>query len=300
MSESPSTLAIVTGKFAPKLTDSGKKIAVALADRGISCEPVLWNDSSVDWDGYDAVLLRSCWDYPDDRDRFRAMLTEIERAGIPVCNPLPVIKWNLHKSYLTSLADAGVRIPSTTVIEQGTDTSLESVLQTQQWEEAVVKPAIGAMSTQVWRTGVTEVDERESRFSDLVGRHDVVVQKFVPEITDGERSIVFFGGEYSHAWNSLPTDDDITEFDGIDADYEPSSAIRAQAATAVQAACDILKIDAASRLPYARVDYVHRGSELLLMELELIEPYLGFERGDDAINRFCEAVASYFETALKE
>ncbi|MFQ3293610.1 MAG: glutathione synthase/RimK-type ligase-like ATP-grasp enzyme [Natrialbaceae archaeon] len=300
MSEPPSTLAIVTGRFAPNLSDGGKKVAATLADRGISSEPVMWTDQSVEWNSYDAVLLRSCWDYPEDRGRFRAMLGEIERAGIPVCNPLSVIRWNLHKSYLTALADAGVQIPPTVVLEPGTDTSLENVLRTHGWEEAVVKPAIGAMSSQVWRTAVTEVGEYESQFDDLVGHHDVVVQEFVPEITDGERSIVFFGGEYSHAWNSLPTDDDITEFDGNDADYEPSSAIRAQAATAVQAACDILEIQAGSHLPYARVDYVHRESELLLMELELIEPYLGFERGEDTIDRFCDAIVSFFQTALED
>lgn len=298
MSEPPSTLAILTGRFAPELSDGGKRVAATLADRGISCEPVLWNDPSIDWDSYDAVLLRSCWDYPEDRERFRAMLDEIERAGIPVCNPLSVIRWNLDKSYLTALADAGVRIPPTTVIEQGTDTSLENVLRSRRWEEAVVKPAIGAMSSQVWRTAVTAATEHQTQFDDLVGHHDVIVQEFAPEITEGERSIVFFGGEYSHAWNSLPTDDDITEFDAIDAEYEPSPAIRAAAATAVESACDILGIDASSHLPYARVDYVHRDAGLLLMELELIEPYLGFERGDDTIKRFCDAVVSYFQTTV--
>jgi len=300
MSEPPSTLAIVTGRFAPNLADGGKKVAETLAGRGISCEPVMWNDLSVDWNSYDAVLLRSCWEYPEDRDRFRTMLDEVERAGVPVCNPLSVLRWNLHKSYLTALADAGVQIPPTTVLEQGTDTSLQKILRTNGWEQAVVKPAIGAMSSQVWRTTLAEAGEHESRFDALVGDCDVVVQEFVPEITDGERSIVFFGGEYSHAWNSLPTDDDITEFDGIDADYEPSSDIRTQAGTAVRAACDILELDAGSHLPYARVDYVRRDSELLLMELELIEPYLGFERGEDTVDRFCEAVVSYFETALEK
>lgn len=299
MSEPPSTLAIVTGRFAPTLSGGGKRVAATLADRGISCEPVLWNDPSVDWNRYAAVLLRSCWDYPEDRNRFRAMLDELERAGVPVCNPLPVLRWNLHKSYLTALDDAGVRIPPTTVLEQGTDTSLETVLRTHRWEDAIVKPAIGAMSSQVWRTAVTEAAEDERQFDDLVSHHDVVVQEFVPEITDGERSIVFFGGEYSHAWNSLPTDDDLTVFDGVDADYEPSSDIRAHAAAVVQAACDILEIHASSHLPYARVDYVHRESELLLMELELIEPYLGFERGEDTIDRFCDAVELYFETTLE-
>lgn len=293
MVERPSSIAIVTGDLAPQLSDGGQRLATVLGDRGIDSEPVLWNDTSVDWTGYDAVLVRSCWDYPEDRGRFRAMLDELEQAGVPVCNPLPVLRWNLHKTYLTALADAGVRIPPTTVVEQGADVSLETVLGNQGWEDVVVKPAIGAMSSDVWRTSATEAPESEHRFTDLLANHDVLVQEFVPEITDGERSIVLFDGEYSHAWNSLPTDD-VTEFDGIDADYEPSSAIREQATGAFQSACDVLDVDP-EHLPYARIDYVRRGTDLVLMELELIEPYLGFERGENTIERFCEALVSYFE-----
>lgn len=286
-------LAVVTGRHAPELSEDGKRVAAALAEDGIESTPVMWDDTSVDWQEYDGVLVRSCWEYPENRSRFRALLGELEAAEVPVCNPLRVLRWNLHKQYLTALADAGVRIPPTTVVEQGADTSLEAVVRTQGWQDVVIKPAIGAMSSQVRRTTASELADSERAFAELVADHDVLVQKFVPEIAAGERSIVFFGGGFSHAWNSLTTPDDITSFDGVDAEYDPPSEIRTQAKTALETACDIVGIDPSS-LPYARVDYVHCESELLLMELELIEPYLGLDRGEHAVEQFREALVSYF------
>lgn len=296
MSESAQQLAIVTGKIAPDLSDGGKQLASALADHGIDSDPVMWNDPSVDWTAYDAVLIRSCWDYPDDRDRFQTMLRELEEAPVQVCNPLRVIQWNLHKSYMTTLDEAGITVPDTTVIDQGDDVSLTALFETHNRDELVVKPAIGAMSSKVWRTSVADLSEAEPKFAEQVADHDVLVQEFVPEIETGERSMVFFGGEYSHAWNSLTTDDDIASFDGHDADYEPTATIRDQGADVIRAACDVLGMEP-DELPYARVDYVPRGSELVLMELELIEPYLGFERGRGTIERFTETLVSYFDSA---
>ena len=294
MPDLPTRLAIVTGEIAPDLSDGGQRLASSLAAHGIESEPVLWNDPSVDWATYDAVLLRSCWDYPDDRQRFRAMLEELAAAPVRVCNPLPAIRWNLHKRYLTDLAAAGVTIPETTLVDRRADVSLDAIFERWDHGELVVKPAIGAMSTQVWRTSATDGPDAEARFSEMVAEGDVVVQAFVPEIETGERSAVFFGGEYSHAWNSLTEADDVTAFDGIDADYEPTAGIRAQAADALRAAAACLDVEPAA-LPYARVDYVPRDGDLVLMELELIEPFLGFDRGEIAVERFTDALVSYFE-----
>lgn len=296
MSASGSPLAIITGRHAPELSEGGQQLASLLADRGFDPTPVMWTDRSVDWVQYDSVLFRSCWDYPDDIPRFQELLDDLDRAEATVCNPLEVVRWNLHKRYLTALADAGVEIPATVVIPQGTDRSLETVLREQEWAEAVVKPAIGAMSSNVWWTSRRDARQYESRFAALLADQDVLVQAYVPEITTGERSIVFFAGEYSHAWNSLPAPDDITSFEDTDAAYTPTPAIQEQATTVESTARAILEVDP-WQLPYARIDFVPREGTLVLMELELIEPYLGFERGEGSIERLGDALVTYFERA---
>lgn len=290
----PSTLAVVTGELAPDLSDDGQRLAAALETRGIHAEPVMWTDTSVDWADFDGVLLRSCWEYPEDVGRFRSMLDEIDRAGVPVCNPLEVVRWNLHKSYLRNLADEGVTIPPTAVVEQGSGVDLEALLAERDWSEAVVKPAVGARSAEVWRTRRDEARGAD-RFASQVAGGDVLVQEFLPEISTGERSIVFFEGVASHAWNSRPTGDP-TAFGEteIDAGYGPDPDIREQARGVLEAAGRVLELDA-DALPYARVDYVPREGDLVLMELELVEPFLGLERGEGAVERFCDAVVSVFE-----
>lgn len=293
MSALPSQLAVVTGALVPELSDDGRRLAAALTDRGLENEPVRWDDPSVDWAAYDAVLFRSCWDYPDDLDRFRRLLDEVEAADCLVANPMAVIRWNLHKSYLLDLANAGVEVPQTVVVERGSDHSLEDILSENGWQEAVVKPAIGAMSSNVRRISFDDAADHQAHFDELVDVQDVLVQAFVPEIIHGERSIVFFGGKFSHTWNSLPEPDDVTSFDGIDPDYAPRRVVREQAQTVVQAVLDEFAI-APSELPYARVDYVTRDDTLILLELELIEPFLGLDRGTDTVSMFCDALEAYF------
>lgn len=287
----PRSIGIVTGERAPELSDDGKKIASALSDRGFRVAPVRWRDRSVDWTDYDAAIVRSCWNYHTDPARFRAVLASMEEAGVSVCNPVPVIRWNLHKSYLLDLADVGVRVPETTVVERGDAVPLEAILARRGWRTAVVKPAIGTSSTDVWKVSREEARSRQSRFEALVSERDVLVQEFVPEISEGERSIVFFGGEYSHSWNGVRSEDDFVAFVDADADYEPARDIVEQAGEVLRTAREVLGVD--SDLPYARVDFVVRDGDLLLLELELIEPYLGLERGENTVERFCEAVTAH-------
>jgi glutathione synthase/RimK-type ligase-like ATP-grasp enzyme len=262
MTETEFCLGVITGRDAPNLSEDAHRLTAALADRGFQTDPVRWDDPSIQWEAYDGVLFRSCWEYPTDVERFNTLLAEVAHADIPVCNPLSVIRWNMHKSYLVELADAGVRLPPTTVIDAGTDIALADVLDRRDWDQAVVKPAIGGFSRDVPRISRRDLNDTARQFQSLLDAGDVVVQRFVPEITTGERSIVFFDGTYSHAWNSRTTDDDITAFDGIDAGYEPPAPIREQAAGVLDAARDVLGDDVES-LPYARVDYVHRDGELL-------------------------------------
>ena len=76
----------------PQLSDGGKRLAESLTGHGIESEPVMWNDPSLEWGKYEAALVRSCWDYPDDRDRFRALLGELQEADLTVFDFLPALK----------------------------------------------------------------------------------------------------------------------------------------------------------------------------------------------------------------
>ena len=84
-----------------------------LADLGWRVETISWRAPSCDWRAYDAVVIRSTWDYITDPDAFLTVLAEIERAGTPLFNALDLVRWNIRKTYLRDLAQRGVPVVPT-------------------------------------------------------------------------------------------------------------------------------------------------------------------------------------------
>ncbi|WP_255192540.1 ATP-grasp domain-containing protein [Natronobeatus ordinarius] len=149
----PVRLGIVTGEERPRLSDDGRALAAALNGRGLSAEPVVWTTRD-DWSTFDAVLVRSCWRYYERPDAFRNWIATVERAASAVFNPPDALRWNLHKFYLRELIDRDVDVLPTAFVERSSDRSLESILRTRGWEEAVVKPAVATSSAGAFRTSL--------------------------------------------------------------------------------------------------------------------------------------------------
>lgn len=292
MTETGQPLGIVTGAVTPELSADGQALAAALRDRGLEVEPVRWRPTR-DWDRYGALLLRSCWNYYRDPEAFDAWLETVEAASPTVYNPPEVVRWNRHKFYLDDLRRAGVRVLDTVFVEQGERRELVDVLDERGWAEAVVKPAVGTSSAGVTRVSRDAVSETRSEYESLRADGDVLVQRFAPEIDDGERSLVFFRGAYSHAARSIPPEDEFRShpnFGGRTVPYEPPAHLVDDARSVLTAAADLLGLDPEVLL-YARVDGIERPDGLALMELELIEPHLGLRRSG-AVERFAGHVAA--------
>lgn len=290
MSYNSTRLGIVTGEEAPELTEDGQALTAALDERDINAESVQWR-ASHDWTAFDALVIRSCWEYYRDPTMFEAWLETVASAPPVVYNPVDVVRWNAHKFYLRDLRSEGVQTLETAFVEQSSDRDLGAILDERGWDEAVVKPAVGTSSEGVFRVSSTTADEHRGDYDDLRADGDVLVQRFAPEVTDGERSFVFFRGDYSHANRSIPAEGDYRahpDFGGRTEPYEPPARTIDDAAGVLQAAADCLGIDVGDLL-YARVDGVERGGEFLLMELELIEPYLGLREGG-AVEQFADAI----------
>src|SRR5690242_410608 len=162
-------IALATWRGLPALAADDRLLRDALVRRGVDARAVVWDDPGVDWRAFDAIVVRSTWDYHKRIDEFRAWLDRME--GLPLWNPPAVLRWNTHKSYLFELQARGIEIVPTLLVPGGSS--------------FIVKPAVSATA---FRT--------ERHATDA----DVLVQSFVPEIvTDGELSFVFLGQEFSHA-----------------------------------------------------------------------------------------------------
>ena len=262
--------------------------ADALRAAGVSTDVVSW-DEDRDWGAYELVVVRTPWDYFDRVTQFLDWAARVERETSLV-NPADVLRWNSHKGYLAEFTAKSVPTVPTRLVP-GPSTDVADQIREVPWEEIVVKPAVDGGARHAWR-GLRD-DPSLSRVAERLTDHgDVVVQPFVPAIVDGERSLVFLGGRFSHAVRKVPKAGDYRSqrhLGGREVDHEPDSA-ELQVALAAMAA-------APGRLTYARVDLVEWEGAPVLMELEVIEPDLFLRDVPERVDRFVEVVRDELATA---
>lgn len=257
---------LVTWRGLPDLAPDDRLLRDALIGRGAAVDVCVWDDPLVDWRSYDAVVLRSTWDYHLRVGEFRRWLDGLD--GVRLWNPATLVRANIHKSYLLDLASRGVPVVPTLLLRRGDQHVAPG--------RSVVKPVVSATAF-----GTFVVEEGQTiRASD----GDLLVQPFLREvIEEGEWSLVFFGSHFSHAMLKRPADGDFR----VQHDFGGSASRVAAPAELVDGAAAVLATLAGPWL-YARVDGVRAGGRFLLMELELTEPSLFLDEASAA--RFAEAI----------
>jgi glutathione synthase/RimK-type ligase-like ATP-grasp enzyme len=257
-------------------------LADALREAGLHPIAEAWTDPSVDWPSYDAVLLRSVQDHHSRYAEFTDWLGLLDNAGVPVLNDSDLVRWNGDKRYLLELRERGVAIVPSQV---AAGACLREVVAGLDGHEIVIKPTISATTLPTVRG--TAGSEGLSRAMDELPDAVYLVQLFQPEIqADGEWSLTFIDGEFSHAVVRRAAGDDTVRqsLGGSDEATEPPAVALAGAAGALEA------LD--TRMPpvYARVDGIVTGGRFLLTELGLIEPNLSTSPA--ATTRLAAAVAA--------
>jgi glutathione synthase/RimK-type ligase-like ATP-grasp enzyme len=283
-------VALVTHRATADLTTDDQLVVPPLAARGIEATSVRWDDETVEWREFDAVIIRSCWDYHLRAPEFRRWLDRLDAVGATVCNATDVLRWNMDKRYLRELSERGVPIVPTRWVSRGADETLASILHETDWRSIVLKPTISASAHETWRLEAGEHARStagdEERFRTMVSRGDVMVQPFMDAVErDGEWSLIFFAGEYSHAVLKRPRRGDFrvqSEHGGFAEARVPSDRIVGQARGALHAVVP--------RTLYARVDGCAVDDLFVLMELELLEPSLFLELDAAAAGRFAAAI----------
>lgn len=282
-------IAIATCAEIPELIPAEQSVIKELAKHGYDAQPVVWTDTNVDWKQFELVIIRSVWDYFQKYEAFIGWLDHLESNGIKVSNKVEVMKANSHKFYLREFATQGIAIVPTMFIKQHSEVAITDILNQQNWQQGIIKPAISASAYKTYKLDQQEAPKYQDKLEDLVQETDVLVQEFLPQIqTEGEWSLMFFGGKYSHAVRKVPKGQDFrvqSEFGGQTLAETPPTFVLGQA----QRIIDIY----GDELLYARVDGVVVEGIFLLMELELIEPELFLDRHPDATARFVNAAIAF-------
>ncbi len=265
------SLALVTCSLQPTLYAEEGELPSLIRAHGVAVDVVSWDDATVDWARFSAVVVRSTWDYFERYDEFCRWLDQVQ-AVARVFNPPELMRWNSDKRYLRELAARGVRIVPTVFCEPGEPANLASIVSAHEWSRVVIKPAVSGNAYRTHLLDVSDSAERERGqrlVDDILQSTAVLVQPFFPEIkSEGEYSFFFFEGVLSHAIIKRPVPDDYRVQFGYG-----GTAVAVDAVPLYEQARAVL-----DQLPepptYARIDGVRRGADFFLMEAELIEPYL--------------------------
>lgn len=257
---------------------------------GWSVEKVSWRKVNVNWNEFNAVIVRSTWDYQTDHLKFLKVLEEIDRSNAHLENSLPVMKWNMNKSYLKDLEHKGVLIPHTAWEKSFNPEGAFSYFEILNTEEIIIKPNISGNADDTFRIKRAEIMQYIPHLEIIFQNRDFMIQPFMKNIIEeGEYSLFYFGGEYSHAILKKPKEKDFRvqeEHGGILKSVKPSD-------HQLETAKFIL--DKIEPLPlYARIDLVRtEDNRFALMELELIEPSLYFNMDKESPDRFANAFNSW-------
>lgn len=277
----------ITYSALPDLDPDDRLVLAALKRRGYGVQALVWNDPKIDWQKAGVCVVRSTWDYHRHYAEFRRWLQGVAPL-VPLINSAKIMLWNSRKTYLQDLSDQGVAIVPTRFIDKTNGQSLESILRASAWSDAIVKPVVGLCTAGVKRVKLDDranLEQSEEHLRLLLADDTVMIQPYIASVADyGERSQIFFDGEYSHSIRRAP-------FQQMGMAGQVGETLAQPCQDEIDFARRVLsKLE--ERPAYARVDLVRDNEgKLLLMELELVEPSLFLSFHKPAADRFAEILA---------
>lgn len=280
----PTSVLVLSCEHPPVPEVESPALAQGLQARGVRATVVPWNRTADFPEDRDLVVIRGTWDYTLRVDDFLAVL---ESQPVPVANPTDIVRWNAHKGYLAEIVAAGIPVVPTALVRAAADRPGTSAFDESFGEKIVIKPAVAAGSAGVGLFTATD-PAAGAHLALLLERGDVLIQPFVPEIAQGERSLIRLGDTWSHALRKVPAAGDFRVQQQFGGDYRPHvpSAREIEIAEAALA----LVPGGPGRLSYARVDLIGPEDSPMVTELELIEPDLYLRHFPHALDLLVDAL----------
>jgi glutathione synthase/RimK-type ligase-like ATP-grasp enzyme len=249
-----------------------------------------WRQRLVPWNEFDAVIIRSCWDYPPLVTEFLDVLEQINHST-RLANPIDLVRWNLSKSYLRDMEAEGIGIVPTLWADDLDASSLMACLDRLDSSAMVIKPLVGANGEDTFFISHSADSATIEEMVRLFQNRAHMVQPFMSMVVaEGEFSLFYFNGHYSHAILKTPTG---SEFRSQE---ERGATIKATRPAARLLQRGKQALDSISPAPlYARIDFVRDDDgDFRVMEMELIEPSLYLRMHPEAPARFARAVDDWY------
>jgi glutathione synthase/RimK-type ligase-like ATP-grasp enzyme len=278
----PVRIALATFRVFPDGDADDRGLPAALG----GADWVIWDDPAVDWKAYDLVVVRSTWDYQEQRDRYVAWAHSL---GDRLVNPPEIIVWNTDKAYMHELSAAGLPVVPTELVPPG-------AAFTPPAGEYVVKPTVSAGSRDTARFAPGEGERAAALVASIhASGRTAMVQPYLSSVdARGETAVLLFDGVYSHAIVKsallAPGAEPTQDF------FAPETIAPREATAAEREVAERVMTWVAQRFgsapAYARVDLVEGGDGApIVLELELTEPSLFFAHASGAEARWAAAVS---------
>lgn len=282
--------AIIT-PYEQNILDEYEYLKNALEIKGLTVKRTYWDDPNFDASQTRCVVFRTIWDYFERFDEFLRWLEIVKNKTILI-NPYELIYWNIDKHYLSDLAEKNIAIIPTHFVDQGSHESLESICKQRSWKHIVIKPAISGAAFHTYKIKADEIIEKETLFSQLVAKRDMLVQPYITTITErGEASLMVFNGKFTHSILKRAKTGDFRVQDDFGGTVHPYEATREEIAFAEQV------FSVCNPMPaYGRVDIVwDENGNHLLSELEIIEPELWVRNFPESAIDFAAGIINYLK-----
>ena len=246
----------------------------AFQERDYLLEKVQWRNKKIDWSAYERVIPKAVWDYFEFPDAFRTFLDQAKEQKAKWTNSVENVRWNMDKSYLSDFEKANLPIVPFELVKRGETIDEKNFKKYS--GEIVVKPSISGGSRRTVRTQSSEWTKHQNLFQETLVDSDLMIQPFMPEVQKGEYSFFFFGDAFSHAVLKVPVNDDYRAHAFFGAENKPYSPSNKE----LDEISKFLSV-IPEAYSYARVDVIKSKDKFLMIELEIIEPYLYLECAND-------------------
>jgi glutathione synthase/RimK-type ligase-like ATP-grasp enzyme len=245
-----------------------------------------WRRENISWSRFDAVIVRSPWDYHHDPESFLKALEKIDASTAHLENSLQLIRWNMEKYYLRDLQTSGIPIVPTHWLPQFSIQEIASCFDLFDVQKIVIKPVVGAGADDTFWLTPKSPPGKWQKLQELFANRPAMVQPFMENIIrEGEFSLFYFDGSYSHTVLKTPQSGDFR----VQEEHGGQLQLVKAEDSLKQASRKIMQSMPETPL-YARVDVVRtHDNHFALIELELIEPSLYFNMDAKSPLRFARA-----------
>jgi glutathione synthase/RimK-type ligase-like ATP-grasp enzyme len=256
-----------------------------LKQLGWETHTVSWRDQSIDWDQFEVVIIRSPWDYQQQPEAFMSVLKKIQASKARLENNFELVEWNFNKSYLIELESNGIEIVPTLWKKAWQPDEVECYFDYYNTDQIVIKPVISANADNTYWLKKDSFKQHLSEMGKSFSSIDHMVQPFMPAIiNEGEYSLFYFAGEFSHSILKTPGKEDFR------VQEEHGSSLKLiQADEALRQHADRVQKQLSPEPLYSRIDLVRTDTGFAVMEVELIEPSLYFNMDPASPLRFALA-----------